>query len=71
MRVLSLLIFFVCLTLTAFGQERDTSYEEYNVRPYPATNVPVSPEAASFIALFEESNVGNLRVYSHYDDDLP
>lgn len=71
MRVLSLLIFSVCLTLSAFGQEPDTSYGDYDVRPYPATNVPVSPEAASFIALFEESNVGNLRVYSHYDDELP
>jgi len=71
MRVLSLLILSVCLTLSAFGQEQDTSYGEYDVRPYPATNVPVSPEAASFIALFEESNVGNLRVYAHYDDELP
>jgi hypothetical protein len=71
MRILSLLIFSVCLTFSALGQKPDTSYGEYDVRPYPATNVPVSPEAASFIALFEESNVGNLRVYSHYDDELP
>jgi hypothetical protein len=71
MRVLSLLLFSVCLTFSALGQERDTAYSEYDVRPYPATNVPVSPEAASFIALFKESNVGNLRVYAHYDEELP
>ncbi|MEQ8703102.1 MAG: hypothetical protein RIC19_04245 [Phaeodactylibacter sp.] len=71
MRFLSLLILSVCMTLSAIGQEQDTSYGEFDVRPYPAANVPASPEAAAFIALFEESNVGNLRVYAHHDDELP
>lgn len=71
MRVLSLLFLSVCLTVGAIGQEQDTTYQEYDVRPYPATNVPASAEAAAFISIFEESNVGNLRVYAHYDDELP
>jgi hypothetical protein len=47
------------------------SYEDYNERPYPATNVPASEQAAAFMALFEESDVGNLRLYAHPDDNLP
>ncbi|NBC06782.1 MAG: hypothetical protein GVY26_06265 [Bacteroidetes bacterium] len=50
--------------------EKD-SYEAYDERPYPATNVPVSEQAADFIALFQESDVGNLRLYAHPDDELP
>jgi hypothetical protein len=71
MRFLSLLIFITLIVFPAWGQEPDTSYAEYDVRPYPAANIPASPEAAAFIALFEESNVGNLRVYAHYNDELP
>ncbi len=71
MRILSLLIVIAIALSPVYGQEQDTSYGDYNVRPYPATNVPVTPEAAEFVALFEESNVGNLRVYAHTDDELP
>jgi len=46
-------------------------YEDYDVRPYPAANVPVSKQAADFISLFEESDVGNLRLYAHPNEDLP
>ena len=46
-------------------------YKDYNERPYPATNIPASPEVAGFIALFEDSDVGNLQVYSHFDGELP
>lgn len=47
------------------------SYDEYEERPYPATNVPVSEKAADFMGLFEESDVGNLRLYAHVDEELP
>lgn len=56
------------------AQEKDIEkedYEDYDVRPYPAANVPVSEQAADFISLFEESDVGNLRLYSHPSEDLP
>lgn len=71
MRFLSCVIFMLLTTFAALGQEQDSSYGEYNVRPYPATNIPSTSEAAEFIALFEETNVGNLRIYAHTDDELP
>ena len=43
-------------------------YKDYNERPYPATNIPPSPEVAGFMAEFEDSEVGNLKVYSDFDE---
>ena len=43
-------------------------YQDYNERPYPATNLPASPKVAEFMALFEDAEVGNLHVYSDFKD---
>ena len=45
-------------------------FEDYNERPYPITNIPVSPEVAGFMAYFHDSDVGNLRVFSSFKDTL-
>lgn len=70
-------IFAACLlfsgTLSAQVVEEEPveePYEDYNERPYPATNIPASPEVAGFMALFEDSEVGNLQVFSDFDSEI-
>ncbi len=76
---LILLIFALLVTYSSLWSQDESekeqiekeSYEDYQERPYPAANVPASEEAAAFMRLFEESDVGNLRLYSNVDAKLP
>lgn len=49
-----------------WGQVKD-----YEAEPYPALNQPASERAAGFIALFENSEVGNMQVYAWEGEELP
>lgn len=52
-------------------KQLDEPSKAYNERPYPAPGIQVSPEVAGFMALFEDSEAGNLQVFSHFGDALP
>ncbi len=60
--------------LSAQVVEGDTlkePYQQYQERPYPAANIPVSPEVAGFIAQFEDSEVGNLKAFAIPEAEIP
>jgi len=71
MKKIILSLMAIAITQFAFAQIEQKPADEYKERPYPATNTPASEDAATFLTLFEDSEVGNLKVYSHPGEKIP
>lgn len=71
MKKIILMLMAIAVTQFTFAQIEQKPADEYKERPYPVTNVPASEDAATFLTLFQDSEVGNLKVYSHPGEKMP
>lgn len=71
MKRLILFLFTILAFQITYAQIEQKPAEEYKERPYPVTNTPASEDAATFLTLFEDSEVGNMKVYAYPDNEMP